>query len=293
MAAIPKIAMVFAAGLGARMRPLSLTLPKPLIEVAGRALIDHCLDRFAENGVTRAVVNVHWLPEQVEAHLAARRAPEIVISDERELLLDQGGGIKKALPQIGREPFFLCNTDAFWIEGPRSNLERLADAFDPDAMDAILLVAASAGAIGVDWPGDFTMTRDGRLEAREPRHVAPFVYTGVGIIKPQLFEGGGRRRLPTRAVLLPRRRAWAAVRGSARWALAACRAPRVDRGSGAGGRPFDAVGPAPERCIAARTTGPGRFHVCRRLDLLVRFLPGFVVFQGVMGRKISPPCFWR
>jgi MurNAc alpha-1-phosphate uridylyltransferase len=189
VAAIPKIAMVFAAGLGARMRPLSLTLPKPLIEVAGRALIDHCLDRFDENGVTRAVVNVHWLPDQVEAHLAARRAPEIVISDERELLLDQGGGIKKALPKIGREPFFLCNTDAFWIEGPRSNLERLADAFDPDAMDAILLVAASAGAIGVDWPGDFTMTRDGRLEAREPRHVAPFVYTGVGIIKPQLFEG--------------------------------------------------------------------------------------------------------
>src|SRR5271155_5582028 len=155
MAAIPKIAMVFAAGLGARMRPLTLTLPKPLVEVAGRALIDHCLYRFADYGVARAIVNVHWLADQIEAHLAARRAPQIVISDERDLLLDQGGGIKKALPWIGREPFFLCNTDAFWIAGPRSNLERLADAFDPDARDAILLVAASAGAIGVDWPGDF------------------------------------------------------------------------------------------------------------------------------------------
>jgi len=189
MDGMPTTAMVFAAGLGARMRPLTLTLPKPLVKVAGKALIDHCLDRFAENGVGKAIVNVHWLAHQIEAHLAARRSPEVVISDERELLLDQGGGIKKALPTIGREPFFLCNTDAFWIEGPRSNLERLADAFDPDAMDAILLVAAGAGAVGVDWPGDFTMTREGRLQPREPRHVAPFVYTGVGIIKPQLFEG--------------------------------------------------------------------------------------------------------
>jgi len=185
---MPKTAMVFAAGLGARMRPLTLTLPKPLVEVGGKALIDHCLDRFAENGVERAIVNVHWLADRIEAHLAARRTPELVISDERELLLDQGGGIKKALPRIGPEPFFLCNTDAFWIEGPRSNLRRLADAFDPAEMDAILLVASSATAIGVDWPGDFTMTREGRLAARDSRRVAPFVYTGVGIIKPQLFE---------------------------------------------------------------------------------------------------------
>ena len=183
----PTTAMVFAAGLGTRMRPITETLPKPLIEVAGRALIDHGLDRFAENGVTRAIVNVHWLADQIEAHLAARRAPQILISDERERLLDQGGGIKRALPLIGAEPFFLCNTDAFWIEGPRSNLRRLAEAFDPETMDAMLLVAASAGAVGVDWPGDFTMDREGRLFAREPRHVAPFVYTGVGIIKPQLF----------------------------------------------------------------------------------------------------------
>jgi MurNAc alpha-1-phosphate uridylyltransferase len=181
--------MVFAAGLGTRMRPITDTLPKPLVKVAGRALIDHCLDRFAGAGVGRAIVNVHWLPGQIEAHLASRRAPRILISDERERLLDQGGGIKKALPLIGPDPFFLCNTDAFWIEGPRSNLKRLAAAFDPDIMDAILLVASGAGAVGVDWPGDFMMTREGRLEPREPRHVAPFVYTGVGIIKPELFQG--------------------------------------------------------------------------------------------------------
>src|SRR5277367_5157954 len=186
---MPKTAMVFAAGLGARMRPITDALPKPLVKVAGKALIDHCLDRFAESGVSRAVVNVHWLADQIEAHLAARREPQIVISDERARLLDQGGVIKRALPLLGPKPFILCNTDAFWIEGPRSNLKRLAEAFDPEAMDAILLVAASARAVGVDWPGDFTMDRDGRLMAREPRRVAPFVYTGVGIIKPQLFEG--------------------------------------------------------------------------------------------------------
>jgi MurNAc alpha-1-phosphate uridylyltransferase len=181
--------MVFAAGLGRRMRPITDTTPKPLVEVAGRALIDHCLDRFADNGVARAVVNVHWLADRIEAHLAKRKTPRIVISDERGQLLDQGGAVKRALPLIGAEPFFLCNTDAFWIEGPRSNLRRLAEAFDAQTMDAILMVAASAGAVGVDWPGDFTMDREGRLTAREPRRVAPFVYTGVGIIKPQLFEG--------------------------------------------------------------------------------------------------------
>ncbi len=184
----PTTAMVFAAGLGRRMRPITDTTPKPLVEVAGRALIDHCLDRFADNGVARAVVNVHWLADRIEAHLARRKTPRIVISDERGQLLDQGGAVKRALPLIGAAPFFLCNTDAFWIEGPRSNLRRLAEAFDAQTMDAILMVAASAGAVGVDWPGDFTMDREGRLTAREPRHVAPFVYTGVGIIKPQLFE---------------------------------------------------------------------------------------------------------
>src|ERR1700676_1539785 len=110
---MPEAAMVFAAGLGARMRPITQSLPKPLVKVAGKALIDHCLDRFAEAGVARAVVNVHWLADQIEAHLATRKAPEILISDERAKLLDQGGGIKRALPLLGDKPFFLCNTDAF------------------------------------------------------------------------------------------------------------------------------------------------------------------------------------
>jgi MurNAc alpha-1-phosphate uridylyltransferase len=184
---VPKTAMVFAAGLGMRMRPITGTLPKPLVKVRGRTLIDHCLDRLVESGVERAIVNVHWLADQIEAHLSKRRAPEIVISDERSQLLDQGGGIKRALPLIGEDPFLICNTDAFWIEGPRSNIARLARSFDPETMDILLLVAAGAGAVGVDWPGDFVMTHDGRLQAREPRHVAPFVYTGVGIVKPRLF----------------------------------------------------------------------------------------------------------
>ena len=185
----PTTAMVFAAGLGERMRPVTDSTPKPLVKVAGRALIDHCLDRLAAGGVARAIVNVHWLADQIEAHLAARKAPRIVISDERAQLLDQGGAVKRALPLIGGKPFFLCNTDAFWIEGPRSNLRRLAEAFDAQTMDAMLMVAATPGAVGVDWPGDFTMDPDGRLIARERRHVAPFVYTGVGVIKPQLFDG--------------------------------------------------------------------------------------------------------
>jgi N-acetyl-alpha-D-muramate 1-phosphate uridylyltransferase len=189
---MPKTAMVFAAGLGARMRPITDALPKPLVKVAGKALIDHCLDRFAEAGVERAIVNVHWLADQIEAHLASRQRLGIVISDERAKLLDQGGGIKRALPLIGDAPFFLCNTDAFWIEGPRSNLRRLAAAFDAERMDAILLVASSAGAVGVDWPGDFSFDAEGRLAPREDRHVAPFVYTGVGIIKPELFAGETR-----------------------------------------------------------------------------------------------------
>ncbi len=192
----PKTAMVFAAGLGTRMRPLTLTTPKPLIKVAGRALIDHGLDRFAENGVETAVVNVHYLADQIETHLAGRERPHIVISDERARLLDQGGGIKKALPWLGRAPFYVCNTDAFWLEGPCSNLTRLAEAFDPARMDALLLVAATPGAVGVDWPGDFEMGKDGRLSRREPQTVAPFVYTGVGILKPELFADVAEEAFP-------------------------------------------------------------------------------------------------
>ncbi len=180
--------MVFAAGLGTRMRPITDTLPKPLVKVAGRALIDHCLAPFEAAGVETAVVNVHHLADRIEAHLAPRTRPRIVISDERECLLDQGGGVKKALPALGDAPFYVCNTDAFWIEGPVPNLARLAAAFDPARMDAILLVASSATSVGVDWPGDFLMDSEGRLSKRAAHQVAPFVYTGVGIFKPQPFR---------------------------------------------------------------------------------------------------------
>ncbi len=196
MSSMPTKAMVFAAGLGARMRPLTETIPKPLIKVAGKPMIDHMLDRFALAGVETAVVNVHYLADQIEAHLATRNAPKILISDEQEELLDQGGGIAKALPLLGPEPFFICNTDAVWIEGPRQNLRRLADAWDPADMDILLLVAATTASIGVDWPGDFLMGADGRLTKRAEREVAPFVFAGVGIVKPELFSDETRKIFP-------------------------------------------------------------------------------------------------
>ncbi len=162
----PSKAMVFAAGLGSRMRPLTETCPKPLIKVAGAPMIDHMLDRFARAGARTAIVNVHHLADQIEAHLSTRRDIEIVISDEREALLDQGGGIAKVLPLLGSEPFFICNTDALWIEGPHQNLLRLAEVWDPGRMDILLLVAATTASVGVDWPGDFLMGADGRLTRR-------------------------------------------------------------------------------------------------------------------------------
>ena len=189
---MPAKAMVFAAGLGTRMRPLTDHIPKPLIKVAGKPMIDHMLDRFEAAGVETAIINVHYLADQIESHLGARDAPKIVISDEREKLLDQGGGIGKALPLLADEPFFVSNTDAFWVEGPRDNLRRLAAGWDPDRMDILLLVAATTASIGVDWPGDFLMSADGRLTRRPERDVAPFVYTGVGILKPELFENETR-----------------------------------------------------------------------------------------------------
>jgi MurNAc alpha-1-phosphate uridylyltransferase len=185
--AVPDTVMVFAAGLGKRMRPITETIPKPLVKIAGRTMIDHVLDRFVEIGVKRAIVNVHYLADQLERHLADRKMPEMIISDERDKLLDQGGGIKKVLSLLGDRPFFICNTDAIWLEAARSNLALLRDRWDADLMDVLLLVAASATSIGVDWAGDFLMDAEGRLTRRAETEVAPFVYAGVGIIKPQLF----------------------------------------------------------------------------------------------------------
>lgn len=188
----PQAAMVFAAGLGTRMRPITLTKPKPLVEVGGKALIDHMLDRLVEGGVGRAVVNVHHLADQIETHLAGRTQPQIVISDERAKLLDQGGGIMRAMPWLGSGPFAICNTDAAWIPGGGWSLAKLFDAWDPARMDVLLLVAATAQSVGVDWQGDFLMDSEGRLTKRAEREVAPFVYAGVGVMKPELFAGETR-----------------------------------------------------------------------------------------------------
>ena len=188
----PKTAMVFAAGLGTRMRPLTLTTPKPMIEVAGRPLIDHMLDRLVEAGVQRAVVNVHWLADRIEDHVRRRRDIDVIVSDEREKLLDQGGGIMKAWRHLGDGPILVCNTDAIWLPSAGWTLRRLFDAWDGARMDVALMVASTAHSIGVDWEGDFLMEPDGRLRKRPERVVAPFVYAGVGLIARDAFAGETR-----------------------------------------------------------------------------------------------------
>jgi MurNAc alpha-1-phosphate uridylyltransferase len=180
-------AMVLAAGLGTRMRPLTERVPKPLIRVSGRTLLDHALDRLTEANVERAVVNVHWLADQIEAHLKERRAPQPIISDERAALLDSGGGVKKALPHLGPRAFLLINADTLWMDGARSNMRRLVEAWRPDQMDILLLLAATATSIGFDGKGDFAFSSDGRLVRRREREVVPFAYAGVAILKPGLF----------------------------------------------------------------------------------------------------------
>lgn len=184
---MPQAAMVFAAGLGTRMRPVTDTLPKPLVKVGGKALMDHMLDRFADAGVLRAVINVHYLGGQIIDHVRRRALPKILISDEREKLLDQGGGIKRALPLLGPGAFLACNTDAFWVGERAPALAGLAAAWDPARMDFLLLVAEAASSVGVDWPGDFNMDAEGRLTKRAEGGQARFVYTGVAILPPEPF----------------------------------------------------------------------------------------------------------
>jgi len=192
----PRRAMVLAAGLGTRMRPLTAQRPKPLIEVAGKPLLDYVLDRLAEADVERAVVNVHYLADQIVGHVAARKKPRVVISDERGLLLGTGGGVVKALPELGNAPFFHLNSDTLWIDGVRPNLVRLAETFDPAAMDALLLLAPTTGSIGYAGRGDYIMATDGRLRARAERDVAPFVFAGVAILAPALFTGAPKGEFP-------------------------------------------------------------------------------------------------
>ena len=188
-AATPQRAMVLAAGLGTRMRSFNGEIPKPLVQVGGKALIDHVLDRLAAAGVERAVVNVHHLADQIEQHLRGRARPQIVISDERHEILGTGGGVVKALPELGDAPFFLVNSDTIWIDGVKPNLMRLAAAFAPERMDAFLLLAPTATSIGYSGRGDFAMSPEGRLKRRGERAVVPFVYAGAAILAPALFAG--------------------------------------------------------------------------------------------------------
>jgi N-acetyl-alpha-D-muramate 1-phosphate uridylyltransferase len=185
----PTSAFVLAAGKGERMRPLTNTIPKPLVQLGGRPLIDHVLNRLSAAGIRKAVINVHYLADKLEKHLAHRSAPKIVISDERKELLDTGGGVLHALPKLGHAPFIIHNSDSVWIEGLGSNLDRLLEAWDEKAMDSLMLVAPLAASIGYDGLGDFHMDPVGRLTRQSGAKMAPFVFAGVSIAHPRLFDG--------------------------------------------------------------------------------------------------------
>jgi N-acetyl-alpha-D-muramate 1-phosphate uridylyltransferase len=189
MTAISK-AIIMGAGLGTRMAPLTDDLPKPLIPFMGKPLIDHVLGRLDDAGVEEVVVNLHYKADLLEAHLANRKNPSVVFSDERDQLLDTGGGVKKARPLLGDDPIFTFNSDSVWIEGRRPMLSRMMDVWDPDRMDALLMIASATNTIGEVRRGDFVMDADGALSRREEQTVAPFMYAGVQIIKPELFDEG-------------------------------------------------------------------------------------------------------
>lgn len=181
-------AMVLAAGLGLRMRPITERIPKPLVVVCGRCLLDRALDHLAAAGIERAVVNTHHLAEQVKAHVNGRTRPEIALSHEPELL-ETGGGVVNALPLLGEAPFFVANSDALWLDGPVPALKRLAAAWNGAVMDALLLVSVIPGTLGYQGRGDFYMDGVGRLRRRMERSVAPFLFTGLQLLHPRLFAG--------------------------------------------------------------------------------------------------------
>jgi len=188
-AEVPRTAMIMAAGLGKRMRPLTATRPKPLIEVGGKTLLDHVLERLRTAGVRKVVVNVHYLADALEAHLASRdHGLEVVISDERDLLMETGGGLVRAAPLIDTDPFLALNSDNLWIDGPADTLRLLASQWDDARMDALLLLVPQARALNHNGMGDFHMGSTGRLRRRERSHVAPFVFTGIQIASKRLLR---------------------------------------------------------------------------------------------------------
>jgi MurNAc alpha-1-phosphate uridylyltransferase len=179
--------MVMAAGYGTRLRPLTDTVPKAMVKVLGRPMIDVVLDRLAAAGVERAVINLHHLGEVIRDHLKTRKDIEIVYSEEKEIL-ETGGGTKKALPLLGPDPFFMVNAKIIWLNGREDALRRLARAWDPERMDSLLLLQPTVTAIGYDGPGDFLMDQEGKLKRRPEWEVAPFLYSGVNITHPRLFD---------------------------------------------------------------------------------------------------------
>lgn len=185
----PRTAFVLAAGLGTRMRPLTDTIPKPMVPLKGKPLIDHVLDRLSDAGVGRAVVNLHYLADVLEAHLRSRTKPVIEFSDERDALLDTGGGIVRALPLLGAEPFLVHNSDSVWLERRTSNLARLFAAWDESGMDSLMLLALRETSLGYEGSGDFLLAGDGRLARRPAGAVSPYVFTGVSIAHPRLLDG--------------------------------------------------------------------------------------------------------
>lgn len=192
-------AMVMAAGLGKRMRPLTATQPKPLVRVHGKPLIDHALDRLADAGVARAVVNVHYLADALEAHVLERKAPQITISDERDELLETGGGLVKAKEHLS-DPTFCLNADNIWLDGPRNAFADLSARWDPDQMDALLLVVSHARAANFSGPGDFYMGPDGRLRRRQSGRIAPFIYTGIQLLSHRLLRDAPAGKFSTNLV---------------------------------------------------------------------------------------------
>jgi MurNAc alpha-1-phosphate uridylyltransferase len=189
-------AMVMAAGLGKRMRPLTASQPKPLVRVAGKPLVDHALDRLADSGIERAVVNVHYLADALEAHVLERGSPKVIISDEREELLETGGGLIKAQEHLP-DPFFCLNADNIWLDGPRDAFRDLSVRWNPDEMDALLLVVSHARAANFNGPGDFYMDPRGRLKRRMPGRIAPFIYTGIQLVSKRLLRDAPEGRFST------------------------------------------------------------------------------------------------
>lgn len=189
-------AMVMAAGMGKRMRPLTATQPKPLVRVAGKPLIDHTLDRLAEAGVAKAVVNVHYLADALEAHLKERGAPSVTISDERDALLETGGGIIRAQPHLP-DPFFCLNSDNIWLDGPQDAFADLSRRWDADEMDALLLVVPHSSAANFTGKGDFHLDAQGRIARRRPNRIAPFIYTGIQVVSHRLLRDAPEGKFST------------------------------------------------------------------------------------------------